>query len=71
MELKSGDDTILTQTKKVKLHNPISAIQELNKMDKVYEPDYNPPEVKIQTFVFILPDGTKVVPKELMSGNHD
>ena len=45
----------------------ILAIAEHNKMEKVYEPDYTQ-EVKVQTFVFILPDGTKVAPKELMSG---
>lgn len=48
----------------------ILAIAEHNKMEKVYEPDYAQ-EVKVQTFVFILPDGTKVAPKELMGGSSD
>ncbi len=32
-----GDDKLLSRTKKVKLHNPITAIAELNKMDHIYD----------------------------------
>lgn len=40
----------------------ISAITELNKMEHIYEPDSGMPDVKVQTFVFIMPDGTRVLP---------
>lgn len=49
----------------VKLHDPIRAISELNKMEKVYE---TPPTGAVQilnSFIFVLPDGTKLTPKQL------
>ena len=57
--------------KSVKLHNPIAAIQELNKMDHVYEANPNEGKVPIMNFVFILPDGTRLTPKELASGQRN
>lgn len=39
LELKgSSNESIIAETKKIKLHNPITAIAELNKMDGAYEP---------------------------------
>ena len=49
----------------------IMATQELNKMEKVYTEEREPGQV-FQTFVFVLPDGTRVLPgkfKELGEGN--
>ena len=48
----------------------IAAIKELNLMEHVY--DEIPVGVEVrQTFVFIMPDGTKVLPGELVKGGAD
>lgn len=43
----------------------VLAIKELNLMEKVYEAPRDPGTTVIQNFLFVLPDGTKVSPKEL------
>jgi len=63
---KQGDPVI---TKSIKLHNPIPAINELNKMDHIYEDKTPEGRVIVNSFTFILPDGTRVSPKELKGIN--
>lgn len=57
----------------VKPEAVISAISEHNRMEKVYT-EHEPPGEFHQTFVFVLPDGTRVLPnqmKELPVGDSD
>lgn len=50
---------------KIKLHNPVTAIDLLNKMDGIYS-DIAPTQTQvINSFTFILPNGTRVTPKQL------
>jgi len=50
---------------KIKLHNPIQAIAEHNRMERVGS-DVAPAQAPVvNSFTFILPGGTKVSPKEL------
>jgi len=63
---KQGDPVI---TKSIKLHNPIPAINELNKMEHIYEDKTPEGRVIVNSFTFILPDGTRVSPKELKGIN--
>lgn len=51
---------------KLKLHNPINAIAELNKMEGVYEADRSPQQA-VSTFIFILPDGTRLSPRQMLT----
>jgi len=65
---------ILTEIARAEMKAPVTArervmaVTEFNKMDKVYE---QPPEKGdiVQTFVFVLPDGTKVLPRQLKEGH--
>lgn len=51
----------------VKLHDPVRAIDTLNRMDKIYSdaPGPTSADVRITTFVFNLPDGTRVTASDL------
>lgn len=49
---------------KIKARDTISAITELNKMEKIYDQPIERPDI-VQTFIFVLPDGTRVQPKQL------
>ncbi len=53
-----------TVISRLRLHNPVQAIAELNKMDHVYEVSESP-QITVQTCVFVLPDGTRVLPGQL------
>lgn len=53
----------------IKLHDPTKAIDLLNKMDKIYSETAQNPSDVINNFVFILPDGTRVMPRQLAPGN--
>ena len=55
---------------KLKLHNRIAAIAELSKMDGVYTTQVSDAQVVVNSFTFILPDGTKVTPKQLVEVNN-
>ena len=50
--------------KKVTARERIMAISELNKMEKIYT-EKEPAGEVYQTFFFILPDGTRVLPNQL------
>ena len=55
---------------KVSAAHVISAIDVYNKMERIYE-DRTPTGVTVvNSFTFILPDGTKVSPKQLKEGSH-
>lgn len=59
-----GANAKLATITKIKLLNPVPAIAEHNKMQKVYvEP--SPAGDIVQNFLFILPDGTRVLPSQL------
>ncbi len=68
---KSGDPVVIT---KVKTHPPVPAIDLLNKMDRIYGEEIPAGDV-VQNFIFVLPDGTRIMPaefnkpKELTGGN--
>jgi phage terminase small subunit len=53
----------------IELLNPIAAIQELNKMDHTYAESPEKITEIHETFVFIMPDGTKLAPRQLIDGN--
>ncbi|MFA5385739.1 MAG: terminase small subunit [Eubacteriales bacterium] len=53
----------------VKLHNPVQAIQELNKMEKIYSDAPVFQENRQVNFVFVLPDGTRIAPSKLTGNN--
>jgi hypothetical protein len=61
---KAGDKIV---TKGLKLRDPISAIAELNKMEKIYTDGSSDKPLLMQSFVFVLPDGTQVKPSQLVS----
>ncbi len=66
---KDGRASETTTT--IKLRDPITAIQELNRMTHVYEERVQAPGMVV-TFVFILPDGTRLhhlKPKEIEGDN--
>ena len=46
--------------------NPIHAIDVLNKMERIYADEGREPVEIVQSFVFILPDGTRVTPRQLI-----
>ncbi len=46
--------------------NPVQAIAELNKMEKIYSEEAPNVTEIVQSFVFILPDGTRVTPRQLI-----
>jgi hypothetical protein len=60
-------------TREIKLHSPVQAIAELNKMEGEYAPQRTEITGKdgaeIKSFIFIMPDGTKKTPGELINGN--
>ncbi len=59
---------------KLKLHNPISAIDLLNKMDHIYDDKTPTGTTIVNSFTFVLPNGEKVSPKQLKEvddDNHD
>lgn len=60
-----GDSEIIAD---VKFGDNIRAIQELNKMDNIYSQPPIQGDI-VQTFVFVLPDGTKAYPKQLKERN--
>ena len=70
-QVGGGESAPVIKTK-VKLHNPIQAIDTLNKMEGVYT-DQTPGDIiTVNTIVFVLPDGTKVLPAKLRgNGNSD
>lgn len=71
-EQVAGSGELAVIKTKVKLHNPIQAIAELNKMDGVYSEPPSGDIVTVNTIVFVLPDGTKVQPAKLReNGNSD
>ena len=51
--------------KSIKLRDPIAAIDLLNKMDKIYTDNTVTNNVKVETMVFVLPDGTKLQANQL------
>lgn len=61
-----GEHAKLATITKIKLLNPVPAIAEHNKMQKVYE-DKTPIGIGtvVTNFIFLLPDGTRVHPSEL------
>jgi len=60
-----------SRTKKIKLLNPISAIDLLNKMDKLYSDEQDNRQLTIlnATFRFVMPDGTEKTAAEVAHGN--
>jgi len=65
---KKGE-AIVTRT--IELRDPVSGIQELNKMDKVYtEPEKKNVELN-QAFIFVMPDGTQLTPRQLVDGSNN
>lgn len=50
------------------LTDKVRAAAELNKMEGVYEPEKRDPLEVVHTFIFELPDGTKVSPLQLRQG---
>lgn len=46
----------------------IQAIDTLNKMERIYAEEGQPPVEIVQSFTFILPNGTKVTPRQLIEG---
>lgn len=53
----------------IDLHDPAKAIDLLNKMDKIYTEEERKPVEIVETFVFVLPDGTRVAPASLALPN--
>ncbi len=63
---KSMEPVVITN---LKLHSPMQAIDLLNKMDKIYTEDERKPVEIVQSFIFVLPDGTRVAPASLALPN--
>ena len=59
-----GENATLARVTKIKLHNPVPAVDLLNRMDKIYE-ERIPPGQPVTTFIFVLPNGTQVLPGQL------
>ena len=57
---------------KVSAREQVMAITEHNRMDGSYPAERAPVKVEVvRSFIFVLPDGTRVKPKELMRGSSD
>lgn len=59
------DGTGAAVVTRVKLHDPIRAVDVLNKMDRLYGEPVASSNTVVSNFVFVLPDGTRVSPKKL------
>lgn len=53
------------RTTKIKLHDPVRPITELNRMEHIYEERVPAGTTIVNTFMFILPGGQRVSPKQL------
>jgi len=60
----AGDSNKKRATK-VRLHDPVRPIAELNKMEHIYEERVPAGTTIVNTFMFILPNGQKVSPRQL------
>lgn len=63
------DQRARERSTKVKLHDPVRSIAELNKMDHIYEERVPAGTTIVNTFVFVLPGGKRVSPKQLREVN--
>ena len=65
---KRGDRIV---EKTIKVRDPVPSIDTHNKMDRLYAQEAPREQEVHNTFVFILPDGTKIAPQSLIEGSKE